>query len=315
MKSFYIIFILLSFANAKAQDEDLSNLFNEKEEKSKNPVYATFKSTRIINSRSNETVKKHELDFIISHRFGDAAGKNGGHKTFFGIDNAADIRIAFDYGITDKLTTGIARYKGATAIRHLYESSVKYKIIEQTENNKVPIGITAAGNAVISTMGSNVNPQVPDHFESFSDRWSFMGQLIIVRKFSSRFSLALLPTYIHYNRVGFGDWNDTFGAGIGGRVKVSKRFALIADYYYVIRKNSVKNFFKDNGLPLYNPLGIGLEMETGGHVFQLIFTNNTALLENQFIPYTTHSWRKKEFGWGFSFSRTFALSKKKEGNW
>ena len=280
-------------------------------EKDTIPVYATFKSSRIINARSNETVHKRELDFIISHRFGDAGGQYGGFETFYGTDNAADIKIAFDYGLTDRLSVGISRTKGATAIRQLLETNIKYKLIEQTERNRKPFGITLFGNAVVSTMTSNIKTTVPDHFDTFSDRWSFVSQVIITRKFNSNFSLALLPTYTHYNRISYGDSNDIFAMGIGTRYKVSKRMALIADYFYTFDSNNRKEYFERNGLPFYNPLAVGLEIETGGHVFQLTFMNNTALLENQFIPYTTTSWEKGQFRWGFSISRPFSFNKKK----
>jgi hypothetical protein len=313
MKFIWVLIILLSISTISLA-QDLSHLFDtdHKKSKSNEPVYATFKSTRIVNANSNETIKKHEMDFIISHRFGDAAGKYGGIKTFFGTDNASDIRIAFSYGITDRLTFGLARYKGATAVRQLYETSMKYKLLEQTQDNQMPIGVTLYGNAVVSTMISNVNIKVPDHFDTFADRWSFLGQAIISRKFSSKLSLALIPTYVHYNRVMYGDANDTYAVGVGGRLKLSKRFGIIADYFLVIRKNGIADYFSQNGLPLYNPLGIGIEMETGGHVFQMIFTNSTALLENQYIPYTATSWQKGQFRWGFSFSRTFAFGGKKK---
>lgn len=303
--------LMLPVFSLSAQENMESYLPSETTtEKDTIPVYATFKSSRIINARSNELVHKGELELIVSHRFGDAGGHNGGFKTFYGTDNASDIKVAFDYGLTDRLAIGVSRTKGATAIRQLFESNVKYKLLEQTEKDRIPLGITFFGNAVISTMSSNINPKVPDHFDSFSDRWSFVAQMILTRKFSSNFSLALLPTYTHYNRVGYGDSNDIFAMGIGARAKLTKRMALIADYFYTFDSENRKDYFEKNGLPFYNPLSAGLEIETGGHVFQLTFMNNTALLENQFIPYTTTSWRKGQFRWGFSISRPFSFKKK-----
>lgn len=312
-KIFLIVSIILLPLFSVYSQENMENYLPTETtiEKDTVPVYATFKSTRIINARSNETVHKRELDFIISHRFGDAGGQYGGFETFYGTDNASDIKIAFDYGLTDRLSVGISRTKGATAIRQLLETNIKYKLIEQTERNRRPFGITLFGNAVVSAMTSNVKTTVPDHFDNFSDRWSFVAQTIISRKFNSNFSLALLPTYTHYNRVGYGDSNDVFAVGIGSRYKVSKRMALIADYFYTFDSNNRKEFFERNGLPFYNPLAVGLEIETGGHVFQLTFMNSTALLENQFIPYTTTSWEKGQFRWGFSISRPFSFNKKK----
>lgn len=309
---FRIVFVMmLPVFSVTAQDNMENYLPSETtSEKDTIPVYATFKSSKIINARSNELVHKGELDLIISHRFGDAGGHYGGFKTFYGTDNATDIKIAFDYGLSDRLAIGISRTKGATAIRQLLEANCKYKLLEQTEKDRIPLGITFFGNAVVSTMGSNVNPKVPDHFDTFSDRWSFVAQTIFTRKFSSSFSLALLPTYTHYNRVGYGDSNDVFAIGIGARAKLTKRMALIADYFYTFDSENRKAYFEKNGLPFYNPLAVGLEIETGGHVFQLTFMNSTALLENQFIPYTTTSWGKGQFRWGFSISRPFSFKRK-----
>jgi hypothetical protein len=308
-----IVLVLLNPFFAVFSQSDLEKFLpQETTSKDTVPVYATFKASKIINARSNETVKKGELDVIICHRFGDAGGHNGGFKTFYGTDNSTDIKMAFDYGITNRLAVGISRSKGATAIRQLLETNLKYKLLQQTERSRIPLGITLFGNAVVTTMGSNVNEKVPDHFDTFGDRWSFVGQMILTRKFNRSLSLALLPTYVHYNRVGFGDSNNTFALGAGIRAKLTKRMAFIVDYFYTFHNNSRKEFFEKNGLPFYNPLAAGFEIETGGHVFQITFMNSTALLENQFVPYTTSSWDKGEFRWGFSITRPFSFKKKKK---
>lgn len=290
---------------------DLSSLFSDSLLKPEvKLVYASFKTTRIVSARSNETVKKHELDFNVSHRFGDAAGENGGVRTFFGTDNASDIRIALEYGITDRLTAGFSRTKGATAIRELYELSLKGKVLQQTTDNHFPFSLTLFGNTVISSMISNSSPSVPDYFPYFKDRMSFVFQPIFVRKFSKNLTLALIPSYVHYNSVTNQDQNDHFALGVGGRIKFSKRMSFIVDYFYVAKDPDVREYFLKNGLSFYNPLAVGIEMETGGHIFQITFMNSTAILENQFIPYTTTSWKKGQFRWGFIISRTFSLAKK-----
>jgi len=158
-------------------------------------------------------------------------------------------------------------------------------------------------------MSSNAKANTPDHFESFKDRMSFTGQLLIARKFSERFSLMLMPTWVHTNYVIDNDQNDIYAFGVGGRFKITKRMALIADYFKVFRSPASANNFEANGLKFYNPLGAGIEFETGGHVFDFTFTNSTAILENQFIPYTSTSWRQWRFRWGFNLSRIFSLKK------
>lgn len=274
-------------------------------------TYATFKGTQLVNSRTIETLGKHDLDFRVSHRFGDIGGEFGGEKNFFGLENSTDVKISFDYGISNRLTAGISRSKGATSVRQLYETSLKYKILRQTDDNKMPVTVTAFSNAVVSSMASNAKANTPDHFNTFSDRLSFTNQLMIARKFSGNLSLMIMPTWVHTNYVINNDQNDIYAIGIGGRIKLNNRMALIADYYKVFRSKASTDRFKANGLEFYNPLGAGIEFETGGHVFDFTFTNSTAILENQFVPYTSTSWTQWRFRWGFNLSRIFSLKKHK----
>jgi hypothetical protein len=282
---------------------------SQKENNRKHFAYATFKGTHLINARTNETIKKHELDFRVSHRFGDLGGEFGGIKRFYGLDNSTDIKISFDYGISDRLTFGIGRAKGATDIRELYEANLKFKVIRQGDDEGWPFTMTAFVNTVASGMSSNVKPNTPDHFEKFSDRLSFAGELFIASKISDGFSLMIIPAYIHTNYVTANDVNDIYAIGVAGRLKLTKRMGLVADYFRVFRDQKSIDKFKASGLTFYNPLGAGLEFETGGHVFDLTFTNCTSILENQFIPYTTTTWKMGQFRWGFNLSRIFSLKK------
>ena len=314
MRIIGMLFLFFLTKGIVAQDS-LSSILDSEVNKEmagkKQPVYATFKGTQLVNSRTIETLGKHDLDFRVSHRFGDIGGDFGGEKSFFGLENSTDVKISFDYGITDRLTAGISRSKGATSVRQLYEGSLKYKLLRQTDDNSMPVTVTAFSNAVISSMASNAKANTPDHFNSLSDRLSFTNQLLIARKFSDRFSLMLMPTHVHTNYVINNDQNNIFAMGIGGRLKLTNRMALIADYFKVFRNSASKNSFRANGLDFYNPLGAGIEFETGGHVFDFTFTNSTAIVENQFIPYTTTSWKQWRFRWGFNLSRIFSLKKHK----
>ena len=314
MRIIVLLFLFFLAKDIVAQDSLSSILDNEVNKQmagKKQPVYATFQGTQLVNSRTIETLGKHDLDFRVSHRFGDVGGDFGGEKSFFGLENSTDVKISFDYGITNRLTAGISRSKGATSVRQLYEGSLKYKLLRQTDDNSMPVTVTAFSNAVISSMSSNAKANTPDHFNSLSDRLSFTNQLLIARKFSDRFSLMLMPTHVHTNYVINNDQNNIFAMGIGGRLKLTNRMALIADYFKVFRNSISTNSFKTNGLDFYNPLGAGIEFETGGHVFDFTFTNSTAILENQFIPYTTTSWKQWRFRWGFNLSRIFSLKKHK----
>lgn len=298
---------LLISPAAMAQDE-LSAMFG-KDSVRRDPVIATFKSTRIINGQSNETLSKGDLDFRVGHRFGDMGGADGGGKTFFGMDNSTDIRIAFEYGITDRLTAGISRAKGSGNFSQLYEVLGKFKLLQQTRDNRIPVGVTVFGNAVVTAMKSSTVEADANYFGNFSHRMTYAGQAIITRKFGNFLSLAVLPTYIHRNRVAFMDVNDMFAVGIGGRLRFSNRVALVVDYFLPFREQASKDYFAGRGIKFYNPLGVGVEIETGGHVFHLNFTNSTAILENQFIPETTSTWLDGQFRWGFNISRRFSLTR------
>ncbi|MFC3198908.1 DUF5777 family beta-barrel protein [Parapedobacter deserti] len=272
-------------------------------------VEATFKTTRIINSQSVETIRKRELDFKVDHRFGDIAGANGGAKNFFGLDNATDIKIGFEYGVTDHLNVGIARAKGATRVSQLYEANLKYRLLRQTVNGKMPLSVTLYTSVVIpGVRADRQNDDEAISYRQFSDRLNLVGQVIIARKFGSNLSLALHPTYIRRNTTANYDGEENlFALGIGGRLKVSRRMALVMDYFLPFRSTASKEGYADAITALYNPLGVGLEIETGGHVFNLNFTNATAIQEMQYIPETTSTWTKGQFRWGFTISRRFSL--------
>jgi len=313
----FILFFFVCSLSVKAQD-DLSNLMDKLQPKKvKSPVTATFKSLQIINAQSNETMHKNDLRFVVLHRFGDIAGTFGGMKpNFYGLDNSTDILIGFDYGLSDRWSLGLGRTKGATgrntSQKQLFYLNTKYRLIRQSTNNNMPISVTLFGNGILSGMDKLPDVTTDADFQKYSDRMSYDAQVIITRKFSDNFSLALLPTFVRRNYVSFMDMNNMFALGIGGRMKITHRMAVIADYFLSFRSQESKNYFlqQKNGFKFYNPLGLGLEMETGGHVFNFIFTNSTAILENQFIPSTISSWFKGGFRWGFSISRTFTLSKK-----
>ena len=275
------------------------------------PVSATFKAPRIVNLRSNESIARRELDFQVMHRFGYVAGNAGGLKNFFGLDFSTDIRISFDYGLTDRLTVGVARAKGNTALRELYEGSAKYKLVEQNRGGSRPVGVTLFANAVGSGMDASADESLASSFRRPADRWSYVGQLILTRKFNDRLSLALIPSAVHRAFVERFDDNTVYGLGVASRYKFSPRLSFIADYVWVARSSASRAYYRSRGVRFYNPLGVGLEVETGGHVFALTFTNSAALLENQFIPETRSTWTKGQFRWGFTISRRFALGKGK----
>jgi len=274
-------------------------------------VSATFKSTKLINVHTNETIFKNELDFRIDHRFGDIAGSNGGIRRFFGLDNATDVRIGFEYGLSDRLSVGLARAKGATDVQQLYEGNLKFRLLEQTTDDYIPVAVTLFGSTTATGVTASDDPFSGTAYRNFSDRLSFVTQVIIARKFNSNFSFTLSPSYVHRNFTAFRDQNDLFAVSAGARAKFSKRMALVLDYTMPFRNGSDQDYLEGlNGVKYRNALGAGLEIETGGHIFNLNFTNATAIEEMQFIPQTTSNWLKGQFRWGFSIARRFSFHKK-----
>ncbi|WP_160716215.1 DUF5777 family beta-barrel protein [Chitinophaga solisilvae] len=311
MKMIAIMLLCCSISAWCTAQDDLSRMFDTTGPKHKRVLY-TYKGTRIILGQSTEMLRKHELDFRIDHRFGDAAGEFGGPKTFFGTDNSTDIRIAFEYGITDQLMVGLGRSKGGGVQQQLIDALVKYRLLQQTTDNYIPVSLAVLGNATISCMTSADDEHEPTYFGTTADRLSYVAQAIVSRKFGDRLSLTLSPTYVHRNRVGYQDMNNMFALGASGRLKISKRVGFVMEYYFPFRSQESKDYFKSQGITFYNPLGAGIEIETGGHVFRINFTNSTAIQESQFIPETVSSWLQGQYRWGFNISRRFTLFGKKD---
>jgi hypothetical protein len=125
---------------------------------------------------------------------------------------------------------------------------------------------------------------------------------LIARKFSSATSLQIMPTVVHYNLVPTAnDPSDLFSIGIGGRQRITKRVSLNAEYYYQLPDSRFPN--------TRNSLSLGLDIETGGHVFQLHVTNSRGMTERSFINETVGSWDKGDLLFGFNISRVFSLKK------
>jgi hypothetical protein len=285
-------FILLN--SSLAQNYDSLNAIVETRPL-KEKVNAPFKSIRVIMSHSIQMLKPGVLDFLILHRFGNV---NRGLYDFFGLDQAT-FRLAFDYGLTKDLTIGIGR----SSYKKELDGFLKYRISHQeTGQNALPISLVVVGGMTLNTLKF----ADPTRKNYFSSRLGYYAQILAGRKFSEAFSLQLIPTVVHQNLVTTSkDPNDLFAAGIGGRIKLSKRISLNADYYYVINKNEqLENF--------HNPLSIGFDIETGGHVFQLHFTNAIGMNERVFLTETINNWADGDIQFGFNISRAFQIKKKKD---
>lgn len=292
------VILLLAFFAAGAQVKDTTDLMAMLDrETAKKPVTdyttATFKTTRLINAHSIENVAGGVLDVKISHRFGTL---NSGFYELFGLDNAS-IRIGADYGITNWLMIGLGR----ASYEKQYDGFMKVKILRQSTGKKnMPISLSGFAGMYYNTLKWS-EPNRPNYETS---RINYAFQLLVARKFSEGFSLQLSPTLVHKNLVPRAeDPNDLLSVGIGARQKLTKRMSVNVEYYYQVPGYKLEGSV--------NPLSIGLDIETGGHVFQFIFTNSTGIAENQYITGTTGKWANGDIHFGFNISRVFTLGKKK----
>ncbi len=296
-------FLFLSAATvAHAQVDSLMDMLNgDKPAASKKEyVSATFKATRIVNSSTVENLGAGVLDFRISHRFGRL---DEGAENFFGLDNATT-RLGLDYGVTRWLMLGLAH----NTFNKEDDGFVKVKLLRQQKKG-MPISLSYAGSISVQTTKA---PQLPGGDSAkwhFSNRLYFTNQLLIARKFSDKFSLQLMPSIVHYNLVDSSKFsNNTLAIGVGGRIKLNKRIAVTAEYYYRLTNTDLMLY----GQKTYNALSVGIDIETGGHVFQMMLTNSQGLTDRTSIGQTTESWSKGALHFGFNISRVFTIVKPKE---
>ena len=284
---FFALLTLTSFTLAAQEEEDLLSLLDEEE--TVNYVTGSFKANRVINLHSLENTSAGELDVKISHRFGFLSGS---FYELFGLDQAT-IRIGGDYGITERLMIGIGR----SNFEKTYDGFVKFKLLRQsTGKAKTPFTVCLLGTTAITT----IKFSDPDRENFFSSRLYYTGQLIIGRKFSNAFSIQFSPTIVHRNLVRTNiEENDVFAIGAGARLKLGKRTSLNTEYIYVLPNQLAPEF--------RNSLSVGFDIETGGHVFQLHFTNSTSMIEKGFVAETVGDWADGDIHFGFNISRVFNI--------
>lgn len=278
-----------------AQDDDIDNLLDESKPETEY-VLASFKTTRVINALSLENTHAGVLDFKISHRFGFLSG---GAYEFFGLDQAY-MRIGFDYGITPWLMVGVGR----SNYEKTFDGLLKAKILRQSKGKRnMPISVEYAATAALKSQKFNT----PDQQNYFSSRMAYTHQLILGRKFSEAVSFQIMPTLVHRNLTPSpNDKNDMFAIGAAGRVKLTKRIAINGEYYYVLPNQIV-----GMGTDYHNSLSLGFDIETGGHVFQLHFTNSTSMVDKGVITETVGDWLKGDIHFGFNVSRVFTITSPK----
>jgi len=270
---------------------DLLSLVEKNDTIKRERVTNAFKSSRVINGHSIEFLGKGVLDVRILHRFGEVSD---GVSNLFGLDEAS-MRFGLDYGISNNLTVGVGRSNVGKEL----DGFIKLRAVSQTKGpGSFPFSIVLVSGVTLGTQAWTDTTRK----NYFSSRMGFYNELIIGRKFSERFSLQLAPIFVHRNLVQLAsEENDVYALGIGTRFKLSKRIALVADYHY-IAKGLEKKVYKD-------PLSVGFDIETGGHVFQLHFSNTTGMNEKAFITNTTGDWGKGEVRFGFNLSRVFTVGR------
>lgn len=267
-------------------------------EEDTNTITETFLGTRIINGHSVETLRKGVLEFRVEHRFGDISGSNGGAQTFYGLDNSSDIRLALEYGITDKFMIGLGRSKGTgNPYRSLIDGFGKYRILNQ-EKKGCPLSLAILGEMSYTYMKASADISEVSHFPKQSHRFAYCTQLNASRKFGERLSLALMPTLVHRNYVATDDVNTLFSVGGAVRFGINSTMAILIEYYHVIYDGPLRSTNT-------NSLGFAFEWRTFGHNFTINVTNSKGFGETQFIPYTFEKWNLGQFRLGFCISRKF----------
>lgn len=282
-------FLLISAFNifyGFAFSQDL-NLIDEDNLEEKTLTIATFKTNRIVNGHSIEMVAKNEFDFKISHRFGLL---HNGLYDLFGLDQAS-MRMGGDFGITDNLNIGLGR----STVEKTYDGFIKYKFLKQSKGPKS----SPLSGVIMSHMGINTLKWIqPERKNLFSSRLHYTHQLLLARKFSKNFSAQITPTLTHLNIVKNNELpNDVFSIGMGARQKLFTRVSVNLEYYYVFPNQLEVNSS--------NSLSMGFDIETGGHVFQLFFTNSYAPFEKGFITDTKGKWIDGDIRFGFNIARIF----------
>lgn len=295
MKGFlpsFAVFLALLVIHPAMRAQDLSSLLEDQVPEEPEFTTATFKATRILNGHSIETAGEGVLDFRISHRFGTI---NSGAYEFFGLDQA-NIHLGLEYGITDRIMIGIGR----GTFEKTVDGFAKMKLLRQsTGSRNVPVSVTAMAGIYVN----GLRWEDPEDLYLFGHRLSYAYQVMVARKFTPGFSLQLTPSYLHQNLVeGPEDPNDLWGIGAGTRLKLTRRISLNVEYFFL--------FLPDKDLlsqELVNPFSIGFDIETGGHVFQIIMTNSVGMRENAFLGHTTGRWLDGDIHLGFNISRVFQL--------
>lgn len=287
-----ILALILLLLSTVAQSQDLFDLFGD-DEPTTEFAFATFKTTRIVNGQSVENPPFGELKFVISHHFGSI---NNGPYNLWGLDQST-IRLGLEYGLTERLAIAVGR----SSFEKTFDGFAKYKLLRQSSGAmNMPISVSLFSGIYLNSL----EWRYPERENYFSSRLSYVHQVLIARKFSNTLSFQITPTFVHKNLVEkIADPNDIFAIGYGGRVRLTNRITFNAEYYQLLTSETAKKF--------NNMLSLGFDIETGGHVFQLHFTNAQPMFERAFITETRGEWLNGDIFFGFNIVRVFTIRKPK----
>jgi len=295
LRNISVLTILVLLAGTAAAQDDLTALLNKDEKPVINYATATFKTTRVVIGESCENPPTGNLIFVFSHHFG---ALNTGYENLYGLKQS-QVRLGLEYGVTRWLGIGV----GLNTLQNTWDGFLKFKALRQSKGaRRMPITLTIFGSTAIYT----TKWQDPTRKNYFVSRISYASQVIIARKFGERFSFQVAPTYIHLNLVpSYNDRNNIFSIGAGGRFKISHRLSVNAEYYYLFPKQI-------RSRPAYSTFSAGVDIETGGHVFQIFLTNAMGENMETIITQTSGTWWNGDIFLGFNISRIFTVIKPKE---
>ena len=291
----YILVFALTIPQIVKSQSDLLDMLTQEEEPLTQYTIATFKGTRIVSGHTVETQAEGVLQFLIGHRFGRL---NAGWRDLFGLDNAT-VRLGFDYGVTDNLNLGFGR----SSYTKVYDGHIKYRLLRQRYGAKpFPFTVTAMASAMIrSDLRPFGNIDVP-----IRSRMYYTYQIMLARKFGDWLSIQVTPTIVHRNLVQLAsDKNSIFSLGLGSSVKLTKAMRFNAEYYMILPSNQILSEIQ--GEKVRNAFSFGIDLETGGHVFQLHFTNAQGMHEKFLASETTGRWLNGDIHFGFNVSRVFTI--------
>lgn len=285
MKRFLLIFFaILTVSGVQAQDSQ--------------PMRDIFYGTRAINLMTSTQVGKKVLAYRISHRFGPV---NSGLYNLIGLDGPANISLAFDYGLTDDLMIGVAR----DGWNKTFNGFAKYNILNQTTDGSTPLTLAVYGRANLISLRDDA---APNQYDPFANRVSYITQVMVSRRFGERLAFQIAPTFIHHNLVNrTTDANSIVAVSALGQFKINKRLGVSGEYTYVVTSNVITDATGANVTNRANSASIGLDIVTGGHVFQICLTNSAPINEAFALPYTFSKWFDGDFRLGFNISRKFWL--------